>query len=89
MIRVVLDESKAAEARIAAAHVLAAADGEHVLHALLEVARRAEEETAVARAVGEAVAAIHLRTGTLRNASLVDFSGDAYLAFDRYVAEHQ
>jgi hypothetical protein len=81
-----LDRENAAEERIQACGILSGRDDGPAWEALLTLVGDPDEDAAVARAAGEAVALQYWRAGNVNDAPLFDFTEVAYLAFDEAVA---
>lgn len=88
-IRQLRDENASYEVRAQAALRLGSSDADESLDAVLEAASAADVVPEVAEAAGVAAARILLRSNRVMSAPLANFSGPAYLAFDRTVAESQ
>jgi hypothetical protein len=88
-IRILLNQSASREQRVRTARNLAEYGSDAGLTALREVAEDEATPTVVARAVGEAIAQILLRTNRVNEIHLANFSGPAYFSFDEAVTRAQ
>lgn len=88
-LQILRDGSRGDTERVTAAQRLSECDDPQALVGLLEACSDELLPAHVADAAGVAVATILLGQGSIDRARLVDFTGPAYLGFDRTVSEHQ
>ena len=87
-IKLLRDRRADASERADAARRLARSRAQGALEALIAVAEEPDADEGLARAAGESVAKMVIRTGKLDKAPLHDFSDCAYLAYDETMSRH-
>lgn len=88
-MQVALDGNATLADRADAARRLAESDAKPAFDALLALAQEEHVEESLSRTAGESLAKVLIRSGTVDQVPLHEFTGGAYLGYDETVARRQ